>query len=82
MNIRLLNYKGKEYFCEIPDNTEEINISIVSGDMIMTYPKHFDTGENTRIISFYDGNIILSKDMFHILDEIKESYEIFEHKNY
>ncbi len=82
MNIRLLDYKGKEYFCEIPDDTEEIIIDIISGDMIMTYPKYFDTGENTRTINFYDGNIILSKDMFHILDEIKEAYKILEHKNY
>lgn len=29
MKIRLLDYKGEEKFCEIPDNTEEIIIDVV-----------------------------------------------------
>lgn len=77
MKLRLLDYAGKEYFCEVPDNTEQIVINIISGDMIMVAPVHFDTS-NTRIASFYDGTIVLKKEEFHKLNKINNSYDIFE----
>lgn len=77
MKIRLLDYSGKEQFVEIPDNTQEIVIDILSGDMVMTYPVFFDTSRN-RVMTFYDGSFIISKKDFHHLDEIKKSYDLFE----
>lgn len=76
MKLRLLDYNGDEHFCEVPDNTEEITINIISGDMVMTNPIHFDTSED-RIMDFYDGTIILQKEEFHRLNEITNSYELF-----
>ena len=75
MKLRLLDYAGREYFCEVPDNTEQVTINIVSGDMIMVNPVHFDTS-NTRIKSFYDGTIVLRKGVFHKLNKINNSYDI------
>ena len=77
MKLRLLNYAGEEHFCEIPDDTQEIVIDILSGDMVMTYPIFFDTCRN-RVMDFYDGSFTISKKDFHYLDEIKESYDLFE----
>ena len=77
MKIRLLDYSGKEQFVEIPDNTQEIVIDILSGDMVMTYPIFFDTSRN-RVMDFYCGSFTISKKDFHYLDEIKESYDLFE----
>ena len=77
MKLRLLDYAGREYFCEVPDNTEQVIINIVSGDMIMINPVHFDTS-NTRIRSFYDGTVTLSKEKFYKLNEVKNSYDLFQ----
>lgn len=76
MKLRLLDYTGKEYFCEVPDNTEQVTINIVSGDMVMVSPVHFDTS-NTRRMSFYDGTVILSKEEFYKLDKVEDSYDLF-----
>ena len=76
MKLRLLDYAGREYFCEVPDNTEQIIINIISGDMVMVDPVYFNTS-NTRIKSFYDGTIVLRKEMFHKLNKINNSYDIF-----
>lgn len=35
MKIKLLAYNGVEHYVEIPDDTEKLVITIVSGDMIM-----------------------------------------------
>lgn len=74
MKLRLLDYSGKEFFCEVPDSTEQITIDIISGDMIMTNPVHFDTGKNSRLMDFFDYTVTLNKEDFHILDEITNSY--------
>ena len=76
MKLRLLDYTGKEYFCEVPDNTEQVTINIVSGDMVMVDPVHFDTS-NTRIMGFYDGTVTLSKEEFYKLDKVEDSYDLF-----
>ena len=76
MKIRLLDYKYDEHFVEIPDNTEEIVIEVISGDMVMTSPIHFDTSDS-RVMNFRDGTAVLSRDKFHILDEINSTYDLF-----
>lgn len=77
MKIRLLDYNGKETFTEIPDNTQEIALLILSGDMVMVYPK-FEDSSNCRVEHFFDGHYIIKKKDFHILDEIKDSYGLEE----
>lgn len=77
MKLRLLDYKGKERFCKIPDNTEQVTINIISGDMVMIDPIYFDTSYN-HIMDFDDGTVVLNKEQFHILDEIEDSYDLFE----
>lgn len=77
MKLRLLDYAGKEYFCKVPDNTEQVTINIVSGDMVMVDPVHFDTS-NTRIIGFYDGTVTLYKEKFYKLNEVENSYDLLQ----
>ena len=77
MKLRLLNYAGIEHFCEVPDNTEQVTINIISGDMIMINPVYFDTS-NDRIIDFYNVTVVLNKEEFHKLEKINESYDLFE----
>lgn len=76
MKLRLLNYAGEEYFCEVPDNTEQITINIISGDMVMINPVYFDTSNN-RMMNFHDGTVVLNKEKFHKLEEIDNSYDLF-----
>lgn len=76
MKIRLLDYAGTEKFCEIPDDTEEIAIDIISGDMAKTSPVYFDSSRN-RIMNFYDGSVVLTRDQFYYLEAVKDSYELF-----
>ena len=75
MKLRLLNYAGEEYFCEVPNNTEQVTIDIISGDMVMVDPVYFDTS-NDRLIDFYSGTIVLNKEEFHKLKEIDNSYDL------
>ena len=77
MKLRLLDYSRTEHFCEVPDNTEQVTINIVSGDMVMVSPVHFDTS-NARIIGFYDGTVTLSKEEFYKLDKVEDSYDLFQ----
>lgn len=75
MKVRLLDYANTEHFVEIPDDTEEIVIDIISGDMVMKYPIYYDTSD-CRMINFNDGTIYLKKDEFHKLDTAVNSYDI------
>lgn len=75
MKVRLLDYANTEHFVEIPDDTKEIVIDIISGDMVMKYPIHYDTS-NCRIMNFMDGTVYLKKDEFHKLDTAKCSYDL------
>ena len=74
MKIRLLDYMKEEHFVEIPDDTEEIIINVISGDMVMIAPIHFDTSDH-RILNFFDGTITLNKDEFYKLDKAESSYD-------
>lgn len=74
MKIRLLDYEDKEFFCEIPDDTQEIVINVISGDMVLVNPIYFDTSK-FRIMNFNDGTIILKREDFHKLNECSSSYD-------
>lgn len=76
MKLRLLNYAEEASFCEVPDNTEQVTIKIISGDMVMINPVHFDTSSD-RIRDFYDGTVTLDKKEFYKLEKIKNSYDLF-----
>lgn len=78
MNIDLLDWSGKKHTVEIPDNTEEITIRLVSGDMILLNPVYFDTGLDTREIYLYDGEYTINKDKFKELSSLKSSYDLFD----
>lgn len=74
MKIRLLDYADEEHFVEIPNDTEEIVINVISGDMVIVSPIHYDTS-NSRIMNFNDGTIVLKKDEFWKLDKATSSYD-------
>ena len=76
MKIKLLDYKGKSTFVEIPDNTEKISIIIASGDMIMTYPVICDSCSELRTLSFLDEVYIITKENFDKLNNLTSSYEV------
>lgn len=78
MKITLLDYSGAKHYVEIPDYTETITGRVVSGDMIMTSPIYYDTGEYTRTRNFNDGSFTIDREDFHKLDKMLDSYEIFE----
>lgn len=81
MKLRLLDYAGEEYFCEVPDNTEQVTIDIITGDMVMVDPVYFDTS-NDRMMDFYDGTMVLNKEEFHKLEKINKSYDLFMVENF
>ena len=74
MKIRLLNYLDEEHFVEVPENTEEIEIHVISGDMVMTSPVYYDTS-NDRIMNYNDGCFFLRKQDFSMLDTVESTYD-------
>ena len=78
MKIKLLDYIGEPTFVDIPDNTEKISIIIVSGDMIMTYPVICDSCSVLRTLSFLDGMYIITKENFDKLNNLTNSYDIYD----
>lgn len=78
MKITLLDYAGGKHYVEIPDDTMVITGRVVSGDMIMTSPVYYDTGEDSRMMNFNDGSFTIERENFHRLNEISDSYDVFE----
>lgn len=74
MKIRLLDYANNEHFVDVPDDTEQIIINVITGDMVMTSPIDYDTSDS-RMFDFNDGIIVLKKDEFWKLDEATSSYD-------
>lgn len=74
MKIRLLDYLHKEHFVEVPDNTQQITIKVVSGDMVMLSPVKYDTS-NTREVNYNDGIFTLQKNQFSILESVDSSFD-------
>lgn len=74
MKIRLFDYLSNEHFVEIPDDTDEIDIRVISGDMILTSPVYYDTS-NDRMLNYYDGEFTLQRKDFHVLDEVESTHD-------
>lgn len=78
MKIKLLNYAGISHEVKIPDDTEYIIGQVISGDMVLEYPVHYDTGAKDRILGFNDGSFRVARKDFDKLEKLTNSYEIFE----
>lgn len=78
MVIQLLDYSGKKYSVKIPDNTQELHIQIISGDMVLLSPIYYDTGQNSRTINFYDGDHFVEKKDFDKLSSLDSAYSLFD----
>lgn len=69
MKITLRNWNNQKVPIEIPDDTEYIFGDIISGDMVMEYPFHFDADvDGERTIAFYDGHFKIERKDFSKLD--------------
>lgn len=77
MEIRLLDYRDSEFFVDIPDDTESITIKVICGNMVMTHPVYFDISD-CRFANVNDGVVTLKKEQFHYLNEIRNSFELFD----
>lgn len=77
MQIKLLDYANTPHYVEIPDNTDHVDIDVISGDMIMTYPINYDTGDG-RSLDFYDGSVTIPRDKFDALNSLAANYGIFD----
>ena len=78
MKIKLLDYASKVHEVEIDDNTDCIRGEIISGDTVMTYPIYYDTGKFTRRMNFYDGSFVIPAAKFVQMNEITDSYQLFD----
>ena len=78
MVIQLLDYSGKKYSVKIPDDTKELHIQIISGDMVLLSPIYYDTGQNSRTINFYDGDYFVEKKDFNKLSSLDSAYSLFD----
>lgn len=78
MTIQLLDYKGRKFPVEIPDNTQELHIKIISGDMILLEPIYFATGKTSRSYDFNDGEYFIKKENFDKMNNLSESYKLIE----
>ena len=76
MIIQLLDYKGKKFPIEVTDNTQELHIKIISGDMILLEPIYFDTGKDSRSYDFNDGEYFIKKENFDKMNNLSESYDL------
>lgn len=76
MKIQLLNFANEKFFVEIPDDTEAVAISLISGDMVMTYPVFYDTGKFNRLHDYFDCSCIIKKEKFNKLNDLKSSYDL------
>lgn len=78
MTIQLLSYRGVSHKVKIPDDTEFIAGQVISGDMVLEYPVHYDTGAKDRIMDFNDGSFRIARKDFNKLEKLTDPYEIFE----
>lgn len=77
MKIKLLAWNGVSHEVNIPDETEYIAGQVISGDMVLEYPVHYDTGARNRIIDFNDGSFRVARKDFDKLEKLTDPYEIF-----
>lgn len=78
MKIKLLAWNGVSHEVNIPDETEYIAGQVISGDMVLEYPVHYDTGARNRIMDFNDGSFRVARKDFDKLEKLTDPYEIFE----
>lgn len=78
MVIQLLDYTGKKHLVAIPDDTKELHIQIISGDMVLLDPVYYDTGKDSRIMHFYDGEYIIERKDFDKLFSIDSARSLFD----
>lgn len=78
MKIKLLSYSGVSHEVKIPEDTEYISGQVISGDMVLEYPVHYDTGATNRIMDFNDGSFRVARKDFDKLEKLTDPYEIFE----
>lgn len=77
MVIQLLDYLGKKHPVEIPDDTQELHIQIISGDMVLLEPVYYDTGQGSRTMDFYDGEHYVNRENFDKLSSLDSIYSLF-----
>lgn len=78
MKIKLLDWASNVHEVEIDDNTNYIEGEIISGDTVITYPIYYDTGKTTRRMNFYDGSFRIPAAKFAQMNEITNSYQLFD----
>lgn len=84
MKVRLLDYKDREYWVDIPENTEYLEGEIISGDMVLAKPVFFDTGDTEqckRTMNFFDGRFIVPISDLKKFNSIEKSYDVFDLEN-
>lgn len=84
MKVRLLDYKDREYWIDVPENTEYLEGEIISGDMVLAKPVFFDTGDTEqckRTMNFFDGRFKVSIKELEKFNSVKDSYELLEINN-
>ena len=79
ITITLMDYSKSKVQVEIPSNTKEIDINIISGDTVMTSPIYFDANvEHDRRLHCFDGSVTITADKFAALAGLESPYDIFE----
>lgn len=84
MKVRLLDYADREYWVDIPENTEYLEGKIISGDMVLAKPIFFDTGDTeqcTRLKNYFDGRFKISIKDLEKFNSIEKSYDVFDLEN-
>ena len=84
MKVRLLDYADREYWVDIPENTDYIEGKIISGDMVLAKPIFFDTGDTeqcTRTKNFFDGEFVIPIKELERFNSLKNSYDVFDLEN-
>lgn len=79
ITITLMDYSKSKVQVEIPSNTKEIDIDILSCDMVMTSPIYFDANvEHDRKFHYFDGAVTITDDKFAALADLESQYDIFD----
>lgn len=79
ITITLMDYSKSKVQVEIPSNTKEIDIDIISGDMVMTSPIYLDTDMmHKRNFNYFDWSVTITADKFAALADLKSPYDIFD----
>ena len=73
-----MDYSNSKVQVYIPSDTKEIDIDIISGDMVMTSPIYFDADvEHNRRFNYFDGSVTVTADKFAALADLKSPSDIF-----